>query len=163
MTEKYAATINIISAENLTDLASVKVIFQAYAKWVKTTTGIDLSRQHFEKDMAAFPKNYDLLLLAKMDGDPVGAIGLKRFDNTACEMKRLFVGPQYHGYGIGKKLVHALIEEAKLLGYHRMLLDTYQQLSPAITLYEAFGFKKIKAYTYNPEKNVVYMELILLE
>lgn len=74
------------------------------------------------------------------------------------EMKRLYVVPSFRKFGIGRKLVQAILDDAKALGYHTMKLDTLDRLQPAIQLYKAFGFTDASAYYANPLEGVVYMQ-----
>jgi ribosomal protein S18 acetylase RimI-like enzyme len=88
-------------------------------------------------------------------------VALRPLQNDICEMKRLFVLPQYQGRGIGRALAGSVIEEARNLGYKRMRLDTVESMQAAQKLYISLGFKTINAYCYNPLDNPSFMELEL--
>jgi GNAT superfamily N-acetyltransferase len=75
-----------------------------------------------------------------------------------CVLKRLYVVPTFRKYGIGRKLVEAILDDANTLGYHTMKLDTLDRLQPAIQLYRQFGFTDASAYYANPLEGVVYMQ-----
>lgn len=53
------------------------------------------------------------------------------------------------------------MEKATELNYNIMKLDTLKTMTEAVCLYKSLGFRETNAYTYNPSKDVVYMELIL--
>jgi ribosomal protein S18 acetylase RimI-like enzyme len=75
------------------------------------------------------------------------------------------VEPSYQGAGIGRKLLHAAIEEGRNVGAQRLYLETNHTLTPAIRLYESMGFKHIDADRIIPsayQRADVYMELILV-
>jgi GNAT superfamily N-acetyltransferase len=75
------------------------------------------------------------------------------------------VEPSYQGAGIGRRLLHAAIDEGRKAGAQRLYLETNHVLTPAIRLYESVGFKHIDANRITPspyERADVYMELILL-
>ncbi len=139
------------------DVAAVQLLFRDYAAFLK----VDLCFQDFEEEMATFPKFYQLLLLARVDGLAAAAVGLKDFGDGVCEMKRLYTRPNFQGMGLGRRLSGDLIEEARSRGYHIMRLDTLKRLKPALSLYYKFGFVEIEKYYDNPEDGVVYMELDL--
>lgn len=92
-----------------------------------------------------------------------GCVAVRQFESKVCEMKRLFVKPQFQGLKTGKKLVAAIIEKARDLGYEQMRLDTLPVMEKAQKLYSSFGFRKIAAYRYNPDPQTTFMELDLTE
>jgi ribosomal protein S18 acetylase RimI-like enzyme len=100
-----------------------------------------------------------------MDGDePIGCVGVRKFKDGVCEMKRLFVRSQYQGRGIGRQLAIRIIEEATELGYQKMWLDTLSTLKEANKLYRSLGFKEIEPYNielYSPLPNTLFFELVL--
>jgi ribosomal protein S18 acetylase RimI-like enzyme len=77
-------------------------------------------------------------------------------------MKRLFLRPEFHRKGLGRKLAQRIIDEARAIGYQRMRLDTLsEQMGSAIGLYRALGFKEIAPYYENPVPGALFMELTL--
>ena len=155
--------IQITNKSNPEQIEQVKALFREYANWLS----VDLSFQRFEEEMLALPDNYSApegaLFLAKVNGLPAGCVAVRRFDNSTCEMKRLFVRDAYKGHGVGKALAAKAIEAGKELGYQRMLLDTLAHMRPAIELYTALGFQPIAAYYDNPISNAVYLSMMLEE
>ena len=121
-----------------------------------------LKQQDFEKELADLEEKYGLpwgrLYLLEVDGAPAGCIGLKKLDETRCEMKRLYVRPAYRGQGLARKLVERLLAEAKAAGYQAMLLDTFPFLTRALGLYKTLGFREIPSYNNSPMENLVYLE-----
>ena len=76
-------------------------------------------------------------------------------------MKRLYVRAQFRNLGIGQALVKKVIDDAKNIGYIRMLLDTSASMQAAITLYRALGFIDVEPYYNNPKDDIVYLGLDL--
>jgi ribosomal protein S18 acetylase RimI-like enzyme len=155
-------TTTISRAVDPQDIAAVKSLFQAYAESLE----FSLCFQNFEAEMADFPGRYGAadgaLLLAKVHGEPAGAVGLWSLGDGICEMKRLYVYPRFQGLGLGRRLTQAVIDEGRRLGYGRMRLDTVSgQMQAAVALYRALGFQEIAPYTHNPLDGVIYMELAL--
>lgn len=145
--------ITIDLATTAEDINAVKDLFRQYAEGLP----IPLDFQGFDEEMATFPKGYDFLLLAKENGEPVGAVALKPHSKETCEMKRLFVASHALGKGIGRALSLDLMKRAKKAGYSEMILDSLRRLKPAVALYKNLGFTEIEPYNFNPEDDVVYM------
>ena len=104
------------------------------------------------------------LLLAYRDGAAAGCVALRRIDSAACEMKRMFVCPQFHGKGVGRALAAAIVREAKRSGYSTMRLDTSVRQTEAQQLYASLGFRRIDPYYELPSAVrdwLVFMELTL--
>ena len=76
-------------------------------------------------------------------------------------MKRFYVCPLYRGKGVGKLLATLAINEAREIGYKRMLLDTVPSMKRAMVLYRALGFKPIPPYRENPIPGANFMVLAL--
>ena len=155
--------IEIHSAEMPEDLESIRVLFREYQQGL----GVDLCFQDFEAELAGLPGKYagptGVLLIAK-DGDvPCGCVAVRQTEGTICEMKRMFVRPDWRGRGLGRRLAEAILVAAQSLGYTVMRLDTLERLTEAMCLYEYMGFRRIPAYYDNPLAGVAYWELKLRE
>jgi len=57
-----------------------------------------------------------------------------------CGTLGIGVVKPYRGQGIGKRLIAAALEKAKLIGFTRVELTVREHNKPAIKLYENFGF-----------------------
>ncbi|GIM46963.1 acetyltransferase CD1211 [Collibacillus ludicampi] len=153
--------LNILSAESKEQLEHIRKLFLEYA----SSLVFDLSFQDFERELADLPGQYSppngRLLLAVVSEKLAGCVALRKITEHDCEMKRLYVRPEYRGQDIGKQLVFAIIEEARKIGYSRMLLDTVPSMKSAIKLYRSLGFKSIEPYRYNPIEGAMYLALDL--
>lgn len=90
-----------------------------------------LKSQHFEDELADINKKYGFpsgRLYIAADYDRVaGCAGLTRNDDSYCEIKRLYVRPEYRGQHISRLLMDQIIEDARDIGYKYMRLDTFQR------------------------------------
>ena len=148
-------------AEGAGDMAEARLLFNEYQDWLN----VDLCFQDFQRELDTLPGKYappsGCLLFAR-DGDRVaGTVCLRPLENNICEMKRLFVRPDWRGRGLGRALAERVIEEAREKGYGVMKLDTLARLVAAESLYESLGFVRTEAYCVNPEDDVTYMALDL--
>ena len=100
------------------------------------------------------------LLLALVDAKLAGCIALRKFSEGECEMRMLFVQPEFHGQGIDKTLVLRLLDEAKKLGYSSMRLETSTGMDSAHRLYRSLGFRDVQAY-YAVEHSLKDVEMYM--
>jgi ribosomal protein S18 acetylase RimI-like enzyme len=82
-------------------------------------------------------------VVAHVDGDLSGCVGVTRLEPTVCEMNRLWVRSPYRSAGVGRALAVASMDEARRLGFTRMLLDVLPQRTGAIALYRSLGFVEV--------------------
>ena len=90
--------------------------------------------------------------LVGFDGEaaPVCAGGVKRLDDDAAEIKRMYVVPAARGRGLARVLLAALEDAALDLGYGTVRLDTGALQPHAQTLYESAGYRAIGNFNANP-------------
>ena len=89
-------------------------------------------------------------LVGLRDGEPVCCGGVKRLDDRACEIKRMYVAPQARGEGVARRLLGALEDTARSLGYVVARLDTGHLQPGARHLYESAGYVAIENFNGNP-------------
>ena len=146
---------------DITDIPAIRDIFREYEEYLN----IDLCFQNFEDELSNLPGDYNApsgaIFIALVDDSLAGCVALRPMDRTTCEMKRLYVKPDFRGLGLGRKLAVAIMDKAVEIGYCKMRLDTLDRLKEAMKLYSSLGFRKIKSYYHNPLKGVVYWELKL--
>lgn len=139
----------------------VQKVRKLFGKYVDSL-GFDLDFQDYAKELASLPGDYwapgGYLLLALWNGEAAGCVALRKIENGICEMKRMYVRPQYRGKGIGRAMAGRIMALARQAGYKRMRLDTIDTMVEAIALYRSLGFKEIEPYRYNPIKGAKYME-----
>jgi len=161
-TPLQTSQLTIVNAESPAQIAQVRELFLEYAN----SLGFSLCFQGFDKELAALPGDYALpdgrLLLAEFEGQLAGCGALHRLDAGNCEIKRLYVRPQFRGHGIGRLLTERLIAEARAIGYRAMRLDTIaDKMREAVALYRRLGFREIAPYRENPIPTTLCMELTL--
>ena len=132
------------------NLDAVRDLFREYAKGL----GVDLCFQDFEQELSTLPGKYarpkGRLYLAYDQGEAIACIALRPIDERIGEVKRLYVKPTHRRQGLSKILVERIIDDARSLGYKRLVLDTLNTMTPAMNLYKSLGFVEIEAYYPNP-------------
>ena len=149
-------------AESAAEIAQARELFLEYAQ----SLGFSLCFQNFDKELAELPGDYappdGRLLLAEFEGQVAGCVALHKLEEGICEMKRLYLRPQFRGKGLGRVLADRIIGEARRIGYQRMRLDTVEPvMKDAVAMYRRIGFREITPYCANPMAGALYMELLL--
>lgn len=82
------------------------------------------------------------VLAAFRDSEIAGTVSLRKKNVGELYFQSMGVKPSQAGKGIGGLLLKKIEEIAIEKGCAEILLDTFYALTPAIRLYEKFGFKK---------------------
>lgn len=158
MSEAAASNVIITPADGSDDIAHVRTLFREYADELN----VSLCFQGFEEELTGLPGKYappgGALLLARVGDDVAGVVGLRPLGEGACEMKRLYVRPDFRGTGAGRLLAERIVVIGGDMGYRSMRLDTLDRLAAARALYERQGFREVPAYYANPLDGVLYYE-----
>lgn len=154
--------LKLVQVETAAQVEQARELFREYAAWL----GLNLCFQNFEEELAQLPGQYvppeGRLLLALDEERVAGCVALRKLDQDACEMKRLYLRPEWRGKGLGRLLAEAIISEARAIGYARLRLDTLpSRMGEAVAMYRSMGFGEVAPYYHNPVEGTLYMELRL--
>lgn len=170
---KFMRRIVIVPADNPVRIEAVRELFKEYA----VSLSFNLCFQGFEEELARLPGEYapwsGMLLLGLVDDQSAGCVALHRLEgemagqpgellggSDVCEMKRLYVRPEFRGCGLGGELVDSILKCAAAIGYRRMRLDTVPgEMGRAVEMYLKLGFVEIEPYRVNPIPGAKYLEL----
>jgi ribosomal protein S18 acetylase RimI-like enzyme len=153
--------LSIIEAHSEDQLSQARRLFEEYAE----SLGVDLCFQHFNEELVTLPGSYarprGRLLLASWNDAVAGCVALRPLEGRACEMKRLYVRPEYRARGVGRRLAERSIQEAREAGYACIRLDSLPGMAAALQLYRRLGFREVSPYRVNPIEGAVFLELQL--
>jgi len=145
------AQVVLSRVRNADDAAAAEPLLRDYVNWGRHALyrdhGIDLDDDAVEAIHSSFRDNWTNLFttvgrfyLATTAGLPVGLGALKPIRDDVAELKRLYLDPSFRGRGVGRMIVTTLLEEARLIGYSTVRLDTMYFMTDARELYLKMGF-----------------------
>ena len=153
------SSFTITRAQSPAQIAQIRELFLEYAQ----SLGFSLCFQSFDQELAELPGDYappdGRLLLMEYESLPAGCVALHKLEAGICEMKRLYVRPDFRGKGLGRVLAERILNEARDIGYDLLRLDTVEPvMKNAVAMYRLLGFREIAAYRANPIEGALYME-----
>jgi putative acetyltransferase len=152
----------INAADDLQTTQTVQLLWQEYWRGL----GLPGEFQGFAEELRTLPGKYaapkGALAIACLDDFPAGTVALRPIQMDACELKRLYVRPQFRRQGVGRALMKWIIEHARSLGYKTAYGDTLPMMTDAMQMYHDFGFRVMdRPYSDNPTPGAIYLELRL--
>jgi putative acetyltransferase len=150
------------------DLGAVRDLFREYRQWhidYRDANGLNdevlkIGLGILDHEIASLPGDFGpprgALVLARLDGSPVGCGALRPLRGPVGEIKRVYVRPSARGRRIGQRITRALLRLARTRGYERVVLDTLPTMTSAIALYRELGFTATRAYGAHPLPNALY-------
>ena len=88
----------------------------------------------------------DIYIAAWIDDVPVGCGAIRELDQSTAEIQRMYVHREYRRRQLGRTILVYLENEARRLGYSRLVLETGDRQVPAMALYQASGFRRIPPF-----------------
>ncbi len=85
-------------------------------------------------------------VVAWLGGRAVGCGGIRRLDDEAAELKRLYVAPAGRRRGVARAVLAHLHEVATAAGYLVLRLETGTEQPEAVALYRSAGYRAIGAF-----------------
>lgn len=95
-----------------------------------------------------------MFLLLYVDDQPVACGGYRAHDPTTGEIKRLYVRPEYRGWGYGRRLLTVLEEHGRTVDATCLLLETGMRNSAAIALFDSAGYTSVPGYVPSRDQRI---------
>lgn len=158
----------IIRHAELSDAQALQLIYQQASIYANTLQLPYQSLSHWQSLCQPTAGFYNLV--AELDGQLVGQLGLQQFQNQRRRHVAdigMAVSELYQGQGIGSSLLRAALEMAdNWLNIRRLELQVYSSNDVAVALYERFGFEVEAelidfAFQYGRYVNVLQMARIM--
>jgi putative acetyltransferase len=143
------------------ELAAVRDLWKEY--WRSLDLPDDF--QGFGEELEGLPGVYaqdgGALLLAWSGTAAAGTIALRRLNDHAGEVKRLYLRPAFRGRRLGRYLLEQVIERARAERYRAIYADTLPVMTEALSLYARMGFERVEAYASDLTPGAIYLRLNL--
>ena len=111
----------------------------------------DIQQTYFEND--------GIFLVLADEDQIIGTGAIRKLDAEICELKRLWLLFEYHGQGLGYRMIQELFTFARAKGYQRVRLETDRDhQNRAYDFYKRLGFYEIPPYS---DENELAMEMAL--
>jgi putative acetyltransferase len=110
------------------------------------TVYFDPELDHLSEFYNADPEKRAYFILTDNQGEVVGGVGFAEFDGfeNCVELQKLYLTDATKGYGLGKKLMQYVSQQAHATGYQRLYLETHSNLETAVHIYHKLGFQQIE-------------------
>ena len=107
---------------------------------------IELSLEHEIRPFLDYydPKVGNGLWVVQSNGEIAGMYGLERVSIDDVELRRMYVAPAHRRKGLARTMLRHAEEQARKLGYTRIVLSTAEVQQAAIALYYAEGFTFVR-------------------
>jgi putative acetyltransferase len=146
-----------------------KLIYQVAHKVFQDTRSLDECIAFYESKSLlqdiddleeCYFKNNGIFLAMTDDDRIIGTGAVLKMNDEICELKRVWLLHEYHGQGLGYRIMQELLAFAREKGYARMRLETDQEYqSRAFSFYKRLGFYEIPRYSQHEDETA--MEMIL--
>jgi putative acetyltransferase len=88
----------------------------------------------------------EVYVAAWLEEVAVGCGAIRELDPGTAEIQRMYVHREYRRRQVARTILRHLENEASRLGYTRLLLETGNRQTPAMALYEASGFHRVRPF-----------------
>jgi GNAT superfamily N-acetyltransferase len=100
-----------------------------------------------------------VFLIGRLGGRPVACGAVRPLEGDVGEVKRMYVEPAARGRGLSRRLLAALEEAARNMGYVALRLETADRQPEAIRWYESAGYRRGQSFgIYAGSRRSVYFE-----
>ncbi len=93
--------------------------------------------------LSRFDAEHDGAWFAEADGKIIGSVIIdgSKAENEGARLRWFIIDPEYHGHGLGKRLMGVAMDFCRHKHFHRVYLTTFAGLNVARHLYESHGFE----------------------
>jgi GNAT superfamily N-acetyltransferase len=160
--------LEVVAVAEPDELVQAAVLLGEYRAWAESALGGALgdhqpeAHGEYAAPAAYYAEPDGVLLLARLDGEPVGVMGVRLNEPELAELKRGYVRKSARGRGVVRALLSRGISTACALGARRVFFETSPRHSrPVFELARSLGFDQRAAEEFSDIEGSVRMELTL--
>jgi putative acetyltransferase len=150
----------VIRSYQAADYQAVRTLIES----VLTEFGFTFALGGLQQDLNEISARYGTqragFWIAEAAGTLVGTVAIRPKAERTCELKRLYLAPQWRGQGLGQTLYAHAESFARQAGYERIWLDSSRRFGSAHRLYERNGFVLLERLDNDWEDNVYEKRLM---
>ena len=124
----------------------IRKILKAHHLDIPGTVYFDKGLDHLSRFYSDYPEKRAYFIFLNDEEQLIGGIGLAEFElfDSCAELQKLYLSETERGSGLGYQMIALVEKEARKLGYSQMYLETHDNLSAAIHIYEKAGYTEIE-------------------
>jgi putative acetyltransferase len=124
----------------------IRANLEKYSLNIKGTAYFDECLDNLFAYYNELPLERQYWVLLDDNDNVVGGAGFANlpYIDGCCELQKIYLIDEYKGQGYGLRLLELVIDNAKMVGYNKMYLETHDRLELALKLYLKYGFNEIE-------------------
>src|SRR5262245_46616870 len=149
------------------DVPAITVIYNQGIEDRVATLETELRTEGERREwLAARGERYPVFV-AEREGRVVGWASLNRFNprpayDHVADLS-IYVERSARGRGVGRALLPPVIDAARTIGYHKMVLAAFPTNARGMQLYEAMGFQRVGIYREQGLLDGRWVDVIVME
>ncbi len=152
------------------EISDLQAITEIYNEAILSTTATFDTEPKTRAERLSWFQSHDQrhpILVAVADDKVVGWVSLSRWSDRpaydATAETSFYVKSDYRGWGIGRKLKQAIIDEARRLKYHTIIARVAGESDISLHLNESFGFLHVGTMKEVGRKFGRYLDVHILQ
>jgi phosphinothricin acetyltransferase len=151
-------------------LGDVEAITRIYNEGIEdrvATLETELRAPEERREWLAARGDRHPVLVAEREGRVIAWASLNRFNPRPAYDHvvdfSIYVAREARGQGVGRVLLPRVVDEARRLGYHKMVLAAFPTNAAGMRLYESMGFSRVGIYREQGLLDGKWVDVIVME
>lgn len=106
------------------------------------STDIETTDSDLKDIKSSYLSRGGIFKVIERDGETIGSYGLYSTTAQSCELRKMYLLPEFRGAGLGQQMMDDAFREARAQGFREMTLETNARAIEAMRLYQRNGFER---------------------